>query len=117
MGGTSLWDKPTGEKPRSQAPNQARQPGIDAFSSAKWSKKDGEGDTARMACILPRRAPAREKMPYSEGRLAEHVGSKHGTKEDERPLVIQMRTENIGLAAFLHTRTVPGVESVSRTCG
>lgn len=38
MGVKSLWDKPTGKKPRSQAPKQARQPGIDAFSSAKWSK-------------------------------------------------------------------------------
>ena len=56
---------------------------------------------------------AAKSAVLGKGRLSLHKG----LSKAESAILVQARTDNIGLARFLYTRKVPGIETAQCSCG
>ena len=62
--------------------------------------------------------PSTKKTPAHDGELGRQRDKLHqGLRKAESSLAIQLRTEKVGFAAFLHARRVPGVITPASRCG
>ena len=62
--------------------------------------------------------PSTKKTPAHDGELGRQRDKlHHGLRKAESSLAIQLRTEKVGFAAFLHTHRVPGVIPPACRCG
>lgn len=75
-------------------------------------KEDWDTAWMRYQAQVPHPSPA-QSGPLGKKRLRIHAG----LKKAESSLVTQVRSEKIGLAAFLHGRKVPGFDSPACPCG
>lgn len=73
------------------------------------------GEAARVVRIL--RTTVREEVFCSIKWIEAQARVACRAKESRYSLAVQIRPKKISLAAFLHARKVPGVESSSRICG
>lgn len=86
-------------------------------ASLEGQRTSGEIEIARRA-QTSKRITAGEKVPCLERGLEAQAGVlQTGLMKTESSLATQMGKKNIGLAASLHARKAPGVESDSSACG
>ena len=97
-----------------EATQQRRQAQSLSSIVEEWAKKKWENRWKHYLSTAPRS----KKTPAHEEELGHRRTKLHqGLCKAESSLAIQLRTEKIGLSAFLHARKVPDVVSPACQCG
>ena len=114
------WAKSIMEKLHSSLPGTNRQGGQDEPPHSreslvkKWIKRRWEEQWEAYLNTVP----PTKKTPAHEGKLGQQRNMLYqGLRKAESSLAVQLRTEKVGFAAFLHARRVPDVVSPACQCG
>ena len=114
------WAKDIMEKLRShQSETNQQESQVESLCNkkglmTKWAKKRWK---ERWEAYL-NTVPSTKKTPAHNGELRRQRDKLHQRlRKAESSLAIQLRTEKVGFAAFLHARRVPGVISPACRCG
>ena len=80
----------------------------------KWVKKRWEEQWEAYLSTVP----STKKTPAHDGKLGQQQDMLHqGLRKAETSLAVQLQSEKVGFAAFLHARRVPDVVSPACQCG
>ena len=110
------WVKEKMEGTQAAGANSAtgnKEPASNSMFAKKWAKQKW---SERWEHYLDT-VPALRKTPAHEPKLSTRKKLHQGLRKAESSVAVQLRTEKVGFAAFLHERKVPGVLSPACGCG